>query len=492
MQVLSLNKINKQIKDKIILKDISFTLEEGEILGLLGPNGAGKTSMMKIISGLSRANSGRLDILGIDVDKERAKIKSQLGFVMQDNNMEREFSVKEALLYYARLYKVKNYKYEVEKIISQFEMNTWQDRKIEKLSGGMARKAMIARALLVKPKILLLDEPSVGLDPDVRYDIWQEIKKLKNMGISVIITTHYMEEAEYLCDKIAILKQGELLAIDEVEKIKQIMQKDENEDITLEKLFYDLSVRRLIDFEFLAVYMREMALLQKKMGKLGYIFSAVMFPIIYLFAFGMGIGPVMNNIHGGYLPFLAKGMLSITVMMNAFQQTALSVSVGRFYFKTFQTLLLSPISAFQVILGITLAGVTRGFIAGGIIYIIAMVFFDVPMLNLWGFLGILLSAFCFGILGIAIGLWIKNPDALSSVINFIITPMTFFCGTFFPLYNLPDWLQIVVGILPLTLANNLLRTEVFSMYSLLDMIYLIIITLILLVISRYQLKNYNE
>ena len=151
--------------------------------------------------------------------------------------MEREFSVKETLLYYARLYKMKNYKYEVEKIISQFEMNTWQDRKIEKLSGGMARKAMIARALLVKPKILLLDEPSVGLDPDVRYDIWQEIKKLKNMGISVIITTHYMEEAEYLCDKIAILKQGRLLAIDEVEKIKQIMQKDENEDITLEKAF---------------------------------------------------------------------------------------------------------------------------------------------------------------------------------------------------------------------------------------------------------------
>lgn len=151
--------------------------------------------------------------------------------------MEREFSVKEALLYYARLYKVKNYKYEVKRIISQFEMNTWQDRKIEKLSGGMARKAMIARALLVKPKILLLDEPSVGLDPDVRYDIWQEIKKLKNMGISVIITTHYMEEAEYLCDKIAILKQGRLLAIDEVEKIKQIMQKDENEDITLEKAF---------------------------------------------------------------------------------------------------------------------------------------------------------------------------------------------------------------------------------------------------------------
>lgn len=244
--------------------------------------------------------------------------------------------------------------------------------------------------------------------------------------------------------------------------------------------------------DFIAVYFREMALLQKKMGKLGYIFSTVMFPIIYLFAFGLGIGPVMTNISGGYLPFLAKGMLSITVMMNAFQQTALSVSVGRFYFKTFQTLLLSPISSFQVLLGITLAGVTRGFIAGSIIYIIAMVFFDVPMLSLWGILGILLSACCFGILGIAIGLWIKNPDALSSVINFIITPMTFFCGTFFPLHNLPEYLQIIIGILPLTLANNLLRAEELNLYSFVDIICLMIITLILLKVGMYQLKNYHE
>lgn len=243
---------------------------------------------------------------------------------------------------------------------------------------------------------------------------------------------------------------------------------------------------------FMAVYIREMALLQKKMGKLGYIFSTVMFPLIYLFAFGLGIGPIMNNINGGYLPFLAKGMLSITVMMNAFQQTSLSVSVGRFYFKTFQTLLLSPISTMQVLLGITMAGVTRGFIAGGIIYIIAMIFFDVPMLSLAGLLGILLSAICFGVLGIAIGLWIKNPDALSSVINFIITPMTFFCGSFFPLDNLPIWLQSIVSILPLTLANNLLRTELFTGDSFIDMGYLMVITLVLFSVGMYQLKNYYE
>lgn len=243
--------------------------------------------------------------------------------------------------------------------------------------------------------------------------------------------------------------------------------------------------------DWLAVYNREMALLQKKMGKLGYIFSTVMFPLIYLFAFGLGIGSIVQ-VDGGYLAFLAKGMLSITVMMNAFQQTALSVSVGRFYFKTFQTLLLSPISSLQIIIGITFAGVTRGFIAGGLIYMVAMVFFDVPMISFAGIIGILLSAICFGLLGIAIGLWIKNPDALSSVINFIITPMTFFCGTFFPLTNLPAILQTIISVLPLTLANNLLRSSDFNMTVFVDILVLSIITVFLFVLSIYQLKNYHE
>ncbi len=180
--------------------------------------------------------SGKIEILGMDTSHHREKIKPFLGFVMQDNNMEREFSVKEALLSYAKLYKIPNAKNATAKIIQQFNMDKWQDYKIDKLSGGMAKKAMIARAILTKPKLLLMDEPSVGLDPDVRLDIWQEIKNLKKSGISIIITTHYMEEAETLCDRIAILKQGQLLAVDTVDKIKQIMAKN-NENITLEKAF---------------------------------------------------------------------------------------------------------------------------------------------------------------------------------------------------------------------------------------------------------------
>lgn len=237
MQVLELDKINKSYKEKQVLHDISLSVAPGEILGLLGPNGAGKTTMMKIISGLTLPDSGSIKILGADAIKCRQKVKKDLGYVMQENNMEREFTVREALVSYARLYKVPEPQKAAAAMIKQFSMTDWQDRRIDKLSGGMARKAMIARALLARPELLLMDEPSVGLDPDVRLDIWDEIQKLRRHGISIIITTHYMEEAEQLCDRIAILKGGRLLAAGTVEKIKQLMAKDGDEDLSLEKAF---------------------------------------------------------------------------------------------------------------------------------------------------------------------------------------------------------------------------------------------------------------
>ncbi len=237
MQVLELDKINKSYKEKQVLHDISLSVAPGEILGLLGPNGAGKTTMMKVISGLSLPDSGHIKITGIDAVQYRQKVKKALGYVMQENNMEREFTVREALVSYARLYKVPQPKKAAADIIEQFSMTDWQDRRIDRLSGGMARKAMIARALLAKPELLLMDEPSVGLDPDVRLDIWAEIKKLRRHSISIVITTHYMEEAEELCDRIAILKDGRLLAVDTAENLKHIMAKDSKEALTLEKAF---------------------------------------------------------------------------------------------------------------------------------------------------------------------------------------------------------------------------------------------------------------
>lgn len=214
----------------------------------------------------------------------------------------------------------------------------------------------------------------------------------------------------------------------------------------------------------LAVYRREMLLMQKKIGKLGYVFSSVMFPVIYLFAFGLGLGSRVE-VSGGYVPFLAKGIISLTVMLNAFQQTSLSVSAGRLYQRTFQTIILSPVPALQVAGGIALAGMTRGLLVGGLIYGVAWLAFGVPALSGAAVTGLCLSAFCFAAFGIAVGLMIGDADEISLVNNFIITPMIFFCGSFFPMQNLPEALRAVLAVLPLSIANNLLRLEAWTIQA---------------------------
>ncbi len=240
-----------------------------------------------------------------------------------------------------------------------------------------------------------------------------------------------------------------------------------------------------------AVYSRELFLMRKKIGNLGYFFSTLLFPLIYLFAFSWGFG-ANAGVAGGYIPFLAKGMIAVTVMLNSFQQTAISTSIGRFYFKSFQTLLVSPISAFDITFGMTLAGVTRGFIAGTMIYFVAAIAFSVPELSFVGVLGIFISSLCFGVAGFAIGLWADNQDALSIVTNFVITPMTFFCGSFFPIERLPIWLQGIVSWLPLSISTKLMRTQSWSHDTGINIMILLITAVLLFYIGMYKVKNYSE
>lgn len=239
------------------------------------------------------------------------------------------------------------------------------------------------------------------------------------------------------------------------------------------------------------VYWRELILMKKKMGKLGYVFSSVMFPVIYLFAFSWGLGSRVD-ISGGYIPFLAKGILGITVMLNSFQQTSLSTSVGRIYFKTLQTLILSPIPLIQVAGGLTLAGATRGLVMGGIIYGIAWLFFAVPPLSVAAVGAMVLSAFFFAALGLVVGLWVSDPDELSLVNNFIMTPMIFFGGSFFPVEQLPVFVRDVVAVLPLSLVNGLLRQTVWDEMAILKVLLLSVFACVMLLLATNRLNAYNE
>ncbi|MEM2934665.1 MAG: ABC transporter ATP-binding protein [Methanocellales archaeon] len=211
--IIKASNLTKKFNDFIAVDNISFEVKKGECLAFLGPNGAGKTSTMRMISCVSPKTSGELYVLGMDVDKEQAKIKSLIGIVPQENNLDVDFSIFENLLIYASYFGIprEEAKSRVIKLLEFVQLLEKKDVNVEKLSTGMKRRAVFARALLNNPKLLILDEPTTGLDPQARHLVWNCLRDLKRNGITIILATHYMEEAEQLCDRVLIIDRGKIL-----------------------------------------------------------------------------------------------------------------------------------------------------------------------------------------------------------------------------------------------------------------------------------------
>jgi len=240
-----------------------------------------------------------------------------------------------------------------------------------------------------------------------------------------------------------------------------------------------------------AVFRREMKLLWKKVGKMGYVFSFLVSPFIYLFAFGLGLGGRVN-VDGGYLPFLTSGIIGVTVMLNAYQQTASSISSGK-YFRHFQNVIVSPVPVKQAICGIILGGLVRSLVFGSMVLGVAWVVFQVNGLSsLIAVVGIILGALCFSSMGVVVGMLVNNPDDISIVNNFFITPMTFFGGSFFPLHNLPDWLATTMKIMPIASLNTMLRSPGFTYESLWAAGVMIVLTCLFYAWGVWLYKRYSE
>jgi len=202
------------------VNQVSFMIPQGEVFGLLGPNGAGKTTMIKMLTTLSKPDSGRCTIDGFDVVKDSFEIKRRIGVVPQENNLDRELTAFENLLIYGMLHNVKDLKQEIQGALMMVDLWDRKDSMVAQFSGGMQRRLLLARALLPQPSILFLDEPSIGLDPHIRRQMWDMIRKTKIQGRTVILTTHYIEEAENLCDRVGILSRGKLIALDPPANLK--------------------------------------------------------------------------------------------------------------------------------------------------------------------------------------------------------------------------------------------------------------------------------
>ena len=195
------------------LNNVSFDIEEGEFFGLLGPNGAGKTTLIIILAGLAKATEGRVLVHGHDVQTDYANSRRLLGVVPQELVFDPFFSVREALRFQSGYFGVKNNDAWIDELLDSLGLADKANANMRQLSGGMKRRVLVAQALVHKPRVIVLDEPTAGVDVELRQTLWQFVAKLNREGSTVLLTTHYLEEAEALCGRLAMLKQGRVLAL---------------------------------------------------------------------------------------------------------------------------------------------------------------------------------------------------------------------------------------------------------------------------------------
>ena len=212
---VSIKQLHKQFGDLTALNSIDLDINEGEIFGLLGPNGAGKSTLISIMAGLCRADSGQVTIMGRDVVKQATASRRMLGVVPQELLFDPFFKVREVLEIQAGYFGVdrKNRTW-IEELLESLGLADKANSNMRALSGGMKRRVLIAQALVHKPKVLVLDEPTAGVDVDLRQSLWSFVERLHNDGTTVLLTTHYLEEAEALCERIGIMNHGDLVALD--------------------------------------------------------------------------------------------------------------------------------------------------------------------------------------------------------------------------------------------------------------------------------------
>jgi lipooligosaccharide transport system ATP-binding protein len=213
MKVVSVENVSKTYGTVRAVRDLNFSVEAGTCFGLLGPNGAGKTTMMKIIYGKATRDEGHpgtIDVFGYDPARDELPIKYLSGVVPQENNLDDELNVIQNLLIYAKFYGLpaRTARQRIDSLLAFLELAEKAQAKIRELSGGMKRRLVIARALLNDPKLLILDEPTTGLDPQVRHLIWEKLRQLRRQGTTILLTTHYMEEAFQICDTVLIMDKG--------------------------------------------------------------------------------------------------------------------------------------------------------------------------------------------------------------------------------------------------------------------------------------------
>ncbi len=211
MSIIEVHHLRKRYGETVALKDLSLSIDEGEIFGILGPNGAGKTTLVESISGLRQADGGAISVAGLDPRRDRDQMRSVVGVQLQESAQPPKLTVQEAVDLYASFYPEPA---DGTRLLEMLGLGEKRDTRFAKLSGGQKQRLSVALALIGRPRIAILDELTTGLDPQARRDVWALIEQIRASGVTVVLVTHFLEEAERLCDRVAVVDSGEIVALD--------------------------------------------------------------------------------------------------------------------------------------------------------------------------------------------------------------------------------------------------------------------------------------
>ncbi|MBQ4270738.1 MAG: ABC transporter ATP-binding protein [Clostridiales bacterium] len=248
--VVKLDGLIKKYDNRAVVDGLSLEIREGEIFGLLGPNGAGKSTTMNMICSLLKPTAGKIELFGHDIRTENSKVKPMIGYIPQDLAIYGNLKAWENVELFTSLYGIKGQKLkdEIDRSLEFVGLSDKRDSFAKTFSGGMKRRLNIACALGHRPKLLIFDEPTVGIDPQSRNFILEKIKDVNRDGTTVIYTSHYMEEVETICTRVAIMDNGKIVAIGTTEELKNMVRKTPDEDVSLEEVFLTLTGKKLRDY----------------------------------------------------------------------------------------------------------------------------------------------------------------------------------------------------------------------------------------------------
>ncbi len=447
------------------LRGVSLEIGDGEFFGLLGPNGAGKSTLIHCTTGLAQPTAGSIRIFGHDAIDHYEQARLAVGLAPQDLNLDWFLTAEETLDYHGGYFGMprRERRERARELLDAFSLTAKRDDRTRTLSGGMKRRLILARALMHRPRLLILDEPTAGVDVELRLELWQYVQRINAEGTTILLTTHYLEEAEQLCDRIAFINDGAIVATGTSSELAGTYGVSSLEDAYLQLVGRGELSRASRRRRMTAAQIRFLSLVRREVNrfvkiKRQTVGAPLLETFLYISVFGAALGSRIDKLHGiDYVVFIVPGLIMMAWAMNAFSNNSSSILQQKFQ-RAIDDQLSSPASPLELLLAFTLGGFLRGMTVAVLTFAAAAALVGVPIENPHVLIpALFLVGFFFAQLGVLVGVRAEQFDDVSFAQTFVLQPLIFLGGVFYSAALLPEPFQTLTQFNPVYYMIGLVR-----------------------------------